>query len=164
MFNTAARAFEIERIYGEWYYCASHSEKFSYGSFRTIHRQSICQKWSPAVKWCRCCFRCNIFEIIYGISDRRFKKKIIGWLSISAYGQGHDASIGASILCEKDKTMLNSEKIKPVAIAIIKSECISKFVSQSISTSISRKFKILYHFGERVYGGSEAWLCLTNAA
>ena len=33
------------------------TEKFLYGSFTTMHRQSICQKWSPAVKLCRCCFR-----------------------------------------------------------------------------------------------------------
>ena len=39
--------------------------------------------------------------------------------------------------------MLNSEEIKPVAIAIIElrlSECISKGASQSVSQSVSRKF------------------------
>jgi len=42
-----------------------------------------------------------------------------------------------------DETMLNSEEIKPVAIAIIElrlSERISKGVSQSVSQSVSRKF------------------------
>jgi len=50
--------------------------------------------------------------------------------------------------------MLNSEKIKPVAIANIKlylSEGISQLVSQSVSQSVEN-FKISYHLGGRVYG------------
>jgi len=42
-----------------------------------------------------------------------------------------------------DKAMLNSEEIKPLAIAIIElclSEGISKGMSQSFSQSVSRKF------------------------
>ena len=53
--------------------------------------------------------------------------------------------------------MLNSEKIKPVAIANIKlylSEGISQLVSQSVSQSVEN-FKISYHLGGRVYGWSE---------
>ena len=45
--------------------------------------------------------------------------------------------------------MLNSEEIKPVAIAIIKlrlSERISQSVSQSVDQSVRRKFNLIQNF------------------
>ena len=58
------------------------------------------------------------------------------WSTKENKGELHDASIGAAAVGEKDEATLNSEEIKPVAIAIIElhlSEGISKYMPQSCS-------------------------------
>ena len=64
----------------------------------------------------------------------------------------------------RDKVTLNSEEIKPVALAIIELR-LSEDITQSVSRKFCQIFKISYQLGGRVNGCSEdAWLCLTNPA
>ena len=61
---------------------------------------------------------------------------------------------------------LNSEKIKPVALAVIELRLLEG-VSQLVRQSVSRKFFIIYIFLNSVKGfrvNLKACLCLTNTA